>query len=316
MDLRKKLSLYFELKFGSPPAPSFEKYDPFIGVAGYCAAIRKYLIPDSTPDTVSFAELPFESRTYCKGSIFSRVRRIRNEKLEKLLKTPLKVSDFFPPASETAQARAGRFNAEGERTLYLADHAFVALKECGIEPGEHFLFSYFVLKTDMHFVCVPPEEFRCTKLLSALFKSTDENFYPVITRTYNDYLNHATHHGIAYDSVKVKENYYDSTWGEISSITNLALPEEKLPAAYLQVGWLARCDEHYRPYYLKMLLPDAKKKKRLTTLTYHNNKSRFMAKHHEVMERIAQLRNTTKSLIAREDYTKVTTTAFKLLPQV
>lgn len=316
MDLRKTPSLYFELKFGTPSTPNFEKFDPTIGVKGYYDAIRKYLMPDSTPDTFSFAELPFESRTYCRGSIFSRVRRIPNEKLEKLLKTPLKVSDFFPPASEAVQARAGRFNAEGERMLYLADHAFVALKECGVEPGEHFLFSYFVLKTDMHFVCAAPEESRFTRLLYSLFKSTDEDFYPVITQIYNSHFKQDTHHGIAYDSVKVEKSHFDSTWGEISSTTNLALREEKSPAAYLQVGWLAWCDEHYRPHYLKMLLPDAQKKKRLKTLTYHDNKSRFVAEHAKEMERITQLRNQTKILIKRNNYEQVNTTPFKLLHQV
>lgn len=316
MDLIKAPSLHFELKFGSPPAPTFEKFDPAIGVDGYCAAIRKYLIPDSTPDTFSFAALPLESRTYCKGSIFSRVRRIRNEKLETLLKNPLAVSDFFPPASETVQTRAGRFNAVGERTLYLADHAFVALKECEIQPGEHFLFSYFVLKTDMHFVYAPPESSKYTKLINSLLKSKDESFYPVITRIYNEYLKYDTHHGIAYDSVKVIEKFNDAKWGEISSVTNLAMDEDKLPAAYLQVGWLAQCDEHYRPHYLKMLLPDIKKKKRLTTLTYHHNKSRFMAEHNKVEQRVAQLRNTTISSIKRNNYEQVNTTPFKLLHQI
>lgn len=316
MDLIKAPSLHFELKFGSPPAPTFEKFDPAIGVDGYCAAIRKYLIPDSTPDTFSFAALPLESRTYCKGSIFSRVRRIRNEKLETLLKNPLAVSDFFPPASETVQTRAGRFNAVGERTLYLADHAFVALKECEIQPGEHFLFSYFVLKTDMHFVYAPPESSKYTKLINSLLKSKDESFYPVITRIYNEYLKYGTHHGIAYDSVKVIEKFNDAKWGEISSVTNLAMDEDKLPAAYLQVGWLAQCDEHYRPHYLKMLLPDIKKKKRLTTLTYHHNKSRFMAEHNKVEQRVAQLRNTTISSIKRNNYEQVNTTPFKLLHQI
>lgn len=261
MDLRKTPSLYFELKFGSPPAPKFEKFDPTIGVDGYCAAIRKYLIPDSMPDTFSSGVLPLELRTYCKGSIFSRVRRVRDEKLRTLLKNPLTVSDFFPPEGEVAQTRIGRFNAAGERTLYLADHAFVALKECGIEPGEHFLYSYFILKTDTHFIYTPPNTSKYTKLINSLLKSKDENFYPVITRIYNEYLKYDAHHGIAYDSVRVMEKHNDATWGEISSITNLAMDEEKLPAAYLQVGWLARCDEHYRPYHLKILLPNIKKKK-------------------------------------------------------
>lgn len=316
MDLIKAPSLHFELKFGSPPAPTFEKFDPAIGVDGYCAAIRKYLMPDSTPDTFSFGVLPFESRTYCKGSVFSRVRRIRDEKLKSLLKNPLTVRDFFPPEAETAQTRIGRFNAAGERTLYLADHAFVALKECGIEPGEHFLYSYFTLKTDMHFTYVPPDASKYTKLINSLLKSTDENFYPVITRIYNEYLKYDTHHGIAYDSVKVGEKHNDAIWGEISSITNLAMNEDKLPAACLQVGWLAQCDEHYRPHYLKMLLPDTKKKKRLTTLTYHDNKSRFVAENDKVMERITQLRNTTTNSIKRNNYEQVNTTPFKLLHQI
>ena len=316
MDLRKTPSLYFELKFGSPPAPKFEKFDPTIGVDGYCAAIRKYLIPDSMPDTFSSGVLPLELRTYCKGSIFSRVRRVRDEKLRTLLKNPLTVSDFFPPEGEVAQTRIGRFNAAGERTLYLADHAFVALKECGIEPGEHFLYSYFILKTDTHFIYTPPNTSKYTKLINSLLKSKDENFYPVITRIYNEYLKYDAHHGIAYDSVRVMEKHNDATLGEISSITNLAMDEEKLPAAYLQVGWLARCDEHYRPYHLKILLPNIKKKKRLTTLVYHDNKSRFMAEHNKVEQRIAQLRKITKNSIKRNNYEQPNTTPFKLLPYI
>lgn len=314
MDLRKAPSLYFQLKFGHPPPPNFEKFDANIGVAGYCAAIRKYLMPDSTPETFSVAQLPFESRLYCKGSIFSRVRRIRNEKLDDFLNSPLKSSDFCAP--EVEKTRAGRFNAQGERTLYLADHPFVALKECEVEPGDHFLLSYFVFKTDTQFVSASASKSKYTKLLNSLLTTKDKNFYEVITRTYNDLLNYKTHHGIAYNSVKIPEKHCHTTWGEIDSITNLAMTEEKLSAAELQVGWLARCDEHYRPYYIKILSHDVKNKKRIfTSQDYHKNKSRFMTEHRKAMRQIYQLSKRTKTLIKRKDHEGVNAAPLKLLTQ-
>ncbi|MBD8269042.1 MULTISPECIES: hypothetical protein [Pseudomonas fluorescens group] len=310
-----KIEPPFPRRFYASPIPNFEKFDPCRGIEGYCAAIRKFLMPDSTPNSFSFAEFEIVSRTYCKGSIFSRVRRLSDKKLDQLLSTPLKVDDFFPPTSNAGHVRAGRFNAEGERKLYLADHPFVALKECGIKPGDYFLFSYFTLNKDTHFTYAANDGSRFSQVLSSLFATQDERFYEVIRRVYNDYCNYKAHHGIAYDSVKVQRNQQDATWGTIDSVTNFAMTEDEFPAARLHAGWLARCDEHYRPCYEQMLLPIARKKRQLHCVPYFGNESIFLSAHQKVMKKIQQIRKKTESLIQREDYEDINTAPFKLLPQ-
>lgn len=310
-----KIEPPFARRFYASPIPNFDKFDPCRGVEGYCTAIRKFLMPDSSPASFSFAEFEIVSRTYCKGSVFSRVRKLSEEKLDKLLSTPLMVDDFFPPTSNAGQVRAGRFNAEGERKLYLADHPFIALKECGIKPGDYFLFSYFTFSKDTHFTYAAHDGSRFSQLLSSLFATKDERFYEVIRRIYNDYCNYETHHGIAYDSVKVQRNQQDAMWGTIDSVTNLAMTEDKFPAARLHAGWLARCDEQYRPCYEQMLLPTAKKKRQLLSVPYFGNESMFLSAHRNVMKKIQQIRKKNEILIQREDYEDIHATPFKLLTQ-
>lgn len=312
------LKMFFRLKFprlmGTSEVPNFDIFDPQVGVDGYCSAIRKYLFPNSNPFSFSLAAFSFESRTYCKGAVFSRVRGLSPERAKKFLTGSVSVSDFFPPTTETGKVSVGRFNEEGERKLYLADHPYVALKERGIEPGEYFLFSYFALKSDTHFVYADPDGSDFSRILYSLFKSSDERFYGVIRRVYNEYLSYDSHHGIAYDSVKVNKKQFDTTWGEIKSVTNLAMDEKGFPAAYLRAGWLARCDENYHPQFLKMFVPVASRKNRLTALAFNGNESKFESEYDKLNKEIAQMNEEMKARIRRNDFDEVNLNPVKMLP--
>lgn len=197
----------------------------------------------------------------------------------------------------------GRFNVQGERKLYLADHPFVALKECGIQPGQHFLFSYFTLKADTYFVDAETTGSEFAEILNELFQSEDKRFYEVINRVYESYLDHQEFQGIAYSSVRVPNKFNDEAWGEISSTTNLAMKEDHMPSAELVAGWLARCDELYRPSHLRMFASlNPKKKNRLTALTYHGNKSDFISSTKAMLDVVRDLRRKSELRIQKKDY--------------
>ncbi|MFJ9990083.1 hypothetical protein ACIQSO_05045 [Pseudomonas putida] len=301
----------FQLRFIPPLTVSFDAFNPIIGMDGYRKAIRQHLLPQSNPYAFSLGAIPLESRTYCKGSVFSRVRKIRSGRTHTFMNRSIDANAFFPPPQS---ASIGRFNEQGERKLYLADHPYVALKECGIEPGDFFLFSYFSLKTDTHFVYADPNGGHFSTLLSELFKSDDQAFYALINDTFKTYLEFASHHGIAYDSVKVKEAFFDDTWGEIDSITNLAMAEDKMPAANLLAGWLAQCDENYRPSYMKMFIPLAEGRKRLSGVTYRGNEYAFNLRYKQVMEHIRQLERENRMRIQLNQYEDVDLSPCKWLP--
>ncbi|MBC3421344.1 RES domain-containing protein [Pseudomonas sp. RW3S2] len=300
----------FQLRFIPPLTVSFDTYNPIFGVQGYREAIRQYLLPQSNPFAYSLGAVPLDSRTYCKGSVFSRVRRIKAARVHTFMSGTVDIGEFFPPAAKT---RMGRFNDQGERKLYLADHPYVALKECGIEPGDYFLFSYFTLQNDTHFVYADPDSGHFAKLLSDLFKSNDKGFYAVINDTAKRYLDFDSHHGIAYDSVKVKKASSDNDWDNIDSITNLVVSESAMPAARLVVGWLAQCDERYRPRYFRQFTAPADGRKRLVVVKYHGNESGFVAAHAQAMKHVRQLRKQTQKRIQLNQYEDVDLTPSKWL---
>jgi hypothetical protein len=282
---------------------NFEEFDPKIGVDGYCNAIREVLFPNSTPESVDKAILNLEYRIYTKGSIFSRVRPIQKSDFNKFLVGAVHRKEFFPPTRSVAQVPIGRFNNRGERKLYLADHPYVALRECGIEPGDYFLFSYFSFKADTFFIDANSDGSRFYKLLNSLFQSNDNRFYEVINRVYENYLDYEGFQGIAYNSVKVKKGYQDDSWGEVDSATNLAMKEDDMPSADLMAGWFAQCDESYRPRYLRMFRPlNPKKKSKLTPSSYHDNKSQFILENSQIMGEIQHLKKKSKLRIQRKEY--------------
>ena len=281
----------------------FGEFDPAIGVDGYCDAIRRVLYPNSTSESVEAAALKLEYRIYVKGSIFSRVRPIGAPDLDRFLNSRITRNEFFPATPRVAEATIGRFNAQGERKLYLADHPYVALKECGIEPGQHFLFSYFSFNTDAFFMDAEPAGTPFSEILSALFKSHDKRFYEVINRVYASYMDYPEFQGVAYSSVRVPKMHHDVAWGEIDSTTNLAMKEDYMPAANLVAGWLAQCDEYYRPRYLRMYAPlNPKKKNKLAALTYRGNKSEFISSTNAMMHEIQNIKRKSELRIKNKEY--------------
>jgi hypothetical protein len=293
---------------------NFEEFDQKIGLDGYCNAIRDALFPNSTPESVDAAALNLEYRIYPKGSIFSRVRPIQKSDFNKFLVGAVTRKEFLPPTRSVAQVPIGRFNNQGERKLYLADHPYVALRECGVEPGDFFLFSYFSFKSDTRFIDANPDGSKFYKLLNSLFQSTDKRFYEVINRVYENYLYYEGFQGVAYDSVKVHEGYQDDAWGEVDSTTNLAMTEEDMPSADLMAGWFAQCDESYRPRYLRMFRSlSPKKKSKLTSLSYHDNRSQFIFENSKIMGDIQRLRRRSGLRIHRMEYADPKLSPIKLL---
>lgn len=195
----------------------------------------------------------------------------------------------------------GRFNIQGERKLYLADHPYIALKECRIEPGQYFLFSYFRFNDDTYFIDATNSETKFSNTLKSLFQSEDKRFYEVINKIYKDYLDYPEFQGIAYNSARVPEKHQHEAWGEIDSITNLAMKEDHIPSADLLVGWLAQCDKNYYPRYFRMFTPNPKKKK-LTTTNYHGNKAKFISSYEKTIENIQNIRRKSTLRIKNKEY--------------
>jgi len=292
---------------------NFEQFDPKVGVNGYFNAIRTELFPNSTPGSVDAAALNLRCRIYTKGSIFSRVRLIHESEFSKFNYERLTPKEFFPPTHSVAKIRIGRFNNKGERKLYLADHPYIALRECGIEPGDYFLFGYFSLKVAMRFIEVNPKDSKFCKLTNDLLQSKDERFYEVINRVYEKYLNYEGIQGIAYKSVKVNEGYQDDVWGEVKSTTNLAMAEENIPSADLVVGWFAQCDGSYRPRFFRMFRSlSPKKKNKFTSFSYHNNKSKFIFENSRAMDEIRHLRRKSEIFIQREEFVDLKSSPIKI----
>lgn len=270
----------------------FKKFDPGIGVEGYCNAIHASIYPNATPDSIDSAGLSLVNRIYAMGSIFSRVRAVREVDIEYFLSGKVLLKEFLPPKKGVALTSVGRFNNSGERKLYLADHPYVALMECGIQPGDYFLYSYFSFKVDAFFVEAHVQNSAAKGLINSLFRSEDSGFYEVINRVYEKYFNYEGLHGVVYDSVRVQKGFKDDTWGEIISTSNLAIKEQDLSLASFVGGWLARCDDYRRPLYLRSFSPvlNPKKKNKLSTVSYHQEKSKFKLEYSRVMKEINRLR--------------------------
>lgn len=293
---------------------NFEEFDPQIGVEGYCKAIRKMLFPKSTATSIDAAAFGLEYKIFPKGSVFSRVRPIKTVDLDKFLNGTVERKEFHPPMPNTAPVSIGRFNSEGERKLYLADHPYVALRECGIQPGDYFLFSYFSFSEDARLVDANSGGSEFSKLLHALFQTQDSRFYEVINHVYGNYLKFDGFHGVSYNSVKVKKGFQDETWGEINSSTNLAMAASDFQSADLVAGWLAQCDDSYRPSYFRSFKwVDSNQRNELAALTFHGNESEFIADHSQVMDELKQLRAESTRRIARKEYDDPTLQPFKML---
>lgn len=255
----------------------FEVFDDEVGASRYYQMFRSKLFPNSAPDSVDVAAFQLEGQIFRKGSSFSRVRRISIEQAGKFVNGDIIIDDFYPPKPHKVEIPQGRFNEGNRRVLYLAQHPFVAMKECEVELGEYFLLSYIKLSVDMCFFRVVPGLNEFTDMMHRLLTSTDKKFYPVINRISDEMLRFRGFHGIAYDSVKVPDSHSDQKWGPISSSINIAVSGEYIRKTEIDVAWLSYCGDEFVPYWQAMYRPlSNKKKNKITCLSYWSDKALFI----------------------------------------
>lgn len=292
----------------------FEVFDEKIGVDGYYRIIQNKLFPASTAKSIDVAAFHLQERIFRKGSIFSRVRYIHEEKVGEFIKGNVTRDDFFPPKPQKVDIPQGRFNRAGERTGYLADHPFVAMLECDIRTGDHFLLSTIKFSNNMRFVFVEPDKDEFSHLLHQLLNAKDERFYSVINKVNDDILSFQGFQGIAYNSTKVDEGHVDQTWGIVDTTMNLALSGENIKQTELAVGWLAYCDEGGRILQRALFKPLSKKKKsKISRVNFRDNRSAFILESQKVMRELKEGKQKTTRLLNEGDNLKFSHSPMKIL---
>lgn len=292
----------------------FEIFDEKIGVDGYYQIIQRKLFPTSTETSIDVAAFHLQERIFRKGSIFSRVRYIHEEKAEEFIKGNVTRDDFFPPKPHKIDIPQGRFNRTGERTGYLADHPFVAMLECDISAGDNFLLSNIEFSKNMRFVFVEPDKDEFSHLLYQLLNAKDERFYSVINKVNNDILSFQGFQGIAYNSTKVPEGYVDQTWGTVDSTMNLALSGENIKQTELAAGWLAYCNESGRIFQRALFKPlSNKKKSKISRVNYQDNRSAYILESQKVMRELNEKKQKTAQLLNEGDNLKSSHSPMKIL---
>ena len=292
----------------------FKAFDERIGVDGYYEIIRNMLFPNSTPHSIDLAAFQLEERLYPKGSLFTRIRRLSNEDAENYLGQKVTKEDFYPPHPHRIVIPQGRFNGVGKRSLYLADHPFVAMAECSVRPGDHLLVAYIRLSTDMHFYYVKPGKDKFSQLISELVKAEDPRFYPVISRVNDDIFSFQGFQGIAYDSVKVMEGQVDNTWGTISTNTNLSISSKHIKDTDFVVGWLSYCNYEGGLEHVSMFKPlSTKKKNKLVRVDIRDSKSIFIRDCKKVMLELKDVEEKTKRLLAMGEHSEFSKSPVRIL---
>lgn len=293
----------------------FEIFDESIGIEGYYNIIREAMFPNSTKFSFDMASFQIEERFYPKGSFFSRVRGVTQKKANEFLTGKININDFYPPRPNQIYIPEGRFNRAKDATMYLADHPFVAMKECDIVVGDFFLLSYFSLPKNMCFMHLEDNKDKISSLLYKLFKSRDKRFYPVINLIYSDLLKFDKHDGIAYDSTKVKTGYVDvDSWGLISSVTNFAIQNINIRNFKFEVSWLMYCDENFKPVQYAIYTPLSNKKtSQLSKLNYAGNKNKFIEATNRINDRLHEDKRRGKILLDRGNLKMSGETPFRII---
>lgn len=294
---------------------NFEIFDESIGIAGYYDIIRNAMFPNSTEFSFDIVSFLIEERFYPKGSFFSRVRSISHEKANEFLAGRININDFYPPRPNSINIPEGRFNRAKNATMYLADHPFVAMKECDIVVGDFFLLSYFSLPKNMYFMLLKDNKDKITSLLYNLLKSKDKRFYPVINLIYSDFLNFDKHDGIAYDSTKVNSDFVDvNGWGPISSVTNIAIQNINIRKFKFEVSWLMYCDKNFKPVQYAIYTPlSDKKTNQISKLNYTRNKNKFIETTNRVNNRLHEDRRRGKLLLDKNSLKMSDETPVKII---
>jgi len=292
----------------------FENFDESIGVDGYYQIIRNKLFPLSTKTSIDGTAFPLQGQTFRKGSVFSRVRPLSFEKVAEFREANVKLSEFYPPNPKAIQIPQGRFNGQNTRTLYLADHPFVAMKECAIEDGQYFFLSYIKLRTDMHFVSLEKSHGQVAVMLRQLLSSKDVKFYSLINKINDELLKFEGFQGISYNSVKVSEGHTDQTWGAITSTKNIAMSGEYIKNTELAVSWICYCDEDYKIYQHDLFRPLSNKKKgRLTRVSIGSNKSAFICASKKIMDELNEGSKRTRLLLDKGYFSELNQSPVKFI---
>ncbi|WP_168197680.1 RES domain-containing protein [Brenneria corticis] len=258
---------------------NFDVFDESLGVDGYYSLIRDVFFPNSTPESFDLALFPANERYYPKGSLFSRVRRIDQDTALKFYNGYISLSDFYPPNPKKINTSEGRFNAKNESIFYLADHPYVAMKECDISVNDYFLLSYFSSQKKMCFLEVENGNHPLSNLMYRLFLAKDKRFYPVINLVYSNLLKFDKYDGLVYKSVKVVgEHKIKGNWEGVSSIINLAITSENIKNFKFELSWMNFCDSNYMPVQYSIFYPlSPKKSKKLFKLNFLGNKKKFIS---------------------------------------
>ncbi|WP_241649908.1 RES domain-containing protein [Rosenbergiella collisarenosi] len=273
----------------------FDSFDESIGFDGYYNLIRKTLFPNSTESSYDASAYQCELRTYPKGTCFSRVRLLSNQKATDFFHGEIAISDFYPPQPSMVDIPEGRFNLAKNATMYLADHPYVAMKECNVSEGDFFLLSVFSLKKDMSFIHIEDLKEAVSSLFYELLRTKDKRFYPLINQVYSEFLSFDMHDGILYDSTKVELGDVDNI-GMISSIVNLAIQSANIDEFKFKHAYLMICSENYTPIEWSIFLPlNNKESKALSQLNYSGNEDEYVELSNKVKcdsaERKSLLRN-------------------------
>ncbi|HEQ1856639.1 TPA: RES domain-containing protein [Providencia alcalifaciens] len=200
-------------------------------------------------------------RYYPKGSLFSRVRCVDQDTALKFFNGDIALSDFYPPNPQKYDTSEGRFNAKKESVLYLADHPYIAMKECDVSIDDMFLLSYFSSQKNMCFLEIEDSAHPLSSLMYRLFLAKDKRFYPVINLVYSQLLKFDKYDGIVYKSTKaIDEKIMDDKWGEIHSIVNIAINAGNVKNFKFELSWLNSCGSNYFPIQYSIFYPLSNKK--------------------------------------------------------
>jgi len=291
----------------------FDSFDEGIGVDGYYAHIRRTLFPLGSSNSIDMAAYQAEERIFRRGSVFSRVRRIRTQdQFDRLYEGRGRLDEFLPPKSDEGPERQGRLNQAGERVFYLSDHPLVAIGEREIVSGECYLLSLFRLKKDMCFLFVPSLQSRISRQISELFATQGDEFYSVINKVRKDFLTFPKHHGLAYDTTKTANLVAENGWRAEDSRMNLAILQDHIEDVGLVASWLACCTPNYQPALLTMYEP-TRVPGELRFTSYKDNEERFSRRCEGLQLSLKQNKRRIKQLLEQGRYTRFDEPAIRVL---
>lgn len=256
---------------------NFEKFDDDIGIEEYYKSIRNCFFPNSNENSFDISGFLAEECIYRKGTVFSRVRRISHADACRFSSGDIKINDFYPPKPKIVNIPIGRFNKANNPVLYVADNPDIAIKECEIIDGDYYLLTFLKLRKDMCFLKIGQhDKDHRSQLLFNLLSTKDKRFYPLINLVYSDFLCFEKHHGIAYNSTKIKKFHTDEKLGEIKSIVNIAIKNEHIVDVGLDTSFLAYMHNGNAHYHSIFTPLSNKKRNKIKCINYFENKNLFI----------------------------------------